>query len=146
MTSRHVDLELPNDDDAMTRVERNASRVLRLVTATSVERTRDVVQIDVGDERGIVIVVTPDTIELRLPTVEWTRGAYGPRPSSRPWTCLDPDQLDDSELLASIDQARTAREAEFTVCRYCGLSFPPEHRIAEDVCHGCASAQEGVVF
>src|SRR6056297_1759807 len=132
MTSRHVDLELPNDDDAMTRVERNASRVLLLVTATSVERTRDVVQIDVGEERGIVVVVTPDTIELRLPTVEWTRGTYGPRPSSRPWTRLDPDQLDDSELLASIDQARTARAAEFTVCRYCGLSLPPEHRIRSE--------------
>ena len=146
MTSRRADLELPSDDAAMTRVERNALRVLRLVTATSVERTRDVIQVDVGDECGIVIVVTPDTIELRLPTIEWIHGAYGPRPSSRPWTRLDPDQLDDSELLASIDQARAAREAEFTVCRYCGLSFPPEHRIAEDVCHGCASAHEGVVF
>ena len=146
MTFRRIDLQLPNDGDAMTRVERNASRVLRLVAATSVERTRDVIQIDEGDERGLVIVVTPDTIELRLPTIEWTHGAYGPRPSSRPSARLDPDELDDSELLASIAQARAAREAEFTVCRYCGLSFPPEHRVAEDVCHGCASAHEGVVF
>jgi hypothetical protein len=145
MPSEDID-RLPFAGEAnLTSAERNAARVLRLVPDRRIDRTRDVVQVDVGDERGIVVVVTAEAIELRLPTIEWC-GPHDPRRSSRLWKRLDPDELDDAELLAKLSEARAAREAEFRVCRYCGGSFPPEHRIRADVCHGCASEHEGVAF
>ena len=70
--------------DGSRLVERNAERVIALMPEGRIERTRDSLQIDIGDERGIVVLVTPEAFEIRLPTVEWTCGAYGPAASSLP--------------------------------------------------------------
>jgi hypothetical protein len=43
------------------------------------------------------------------------------------------------------DSTQDARRAEFRPCKYCGKSFPREHRTG-NACHGCASKFEGIVF
>lgn len=65
-------------------VERNANRVLALLPESTIERTRDCIQIDCGGEEGIVVLVTPEAIELKLPTIEWV-SSYWPATSSRSW-------------------------------------------------------------
>ena len=62
-----------------------AERVLVVLPGAMLERTRDAIQFDWGGEQGIVLLVGPEALELRLPTVEWTKGAYGPARSSRLW-------------------------------------------------------------
>lgn len=126
-------------------VERNAERVMALMPGGSIERTRDSIQIDTGGERGLVILVTPEAIELRLPTVEWTGGSHGPATSSRLWRRLKLEKLSDESLSELLQKAFAARAAEFKKCRYCGEFFPPEHRTGR-ACHGCASDQEGIVY
>lgn len=39
-----------------------------------------------------------------------------------------------------------ARRSAFHYCRYCRRLTPPEDRFAVDVCYGCASIWQGVVF
>jgi hypothetical protein len=131
-------------------VERSAVRVLRLLPSAEIERTREVIQFRSNDmellEDGTVIVVTPEAFELRLPTTEWTGGAYGPAASSRLWRRRKADSLSDEELSQLIDQCNAARKRQFRACRYCKKRFPPEHRIYSNVCHSCAERNEGVVF
>jgi hypothetical protein len=61
--------------DGLRTVERRALCVLAMLPDARVERTRDAIQIDHGAEEGIVLLVTAEALELRLPTVEWTWGA-----------------------------------------------------------------------
>ena len=72
----HIDPEGKYPSDGMRKVEQNAGRVLDLLPSAVVERTRDCIQIDYGGEEGIVVLITAEAIELRLPTVEWTMGSY----------------------------------------------------------------------
>jgi len=126
------------------RVEENALRVLDCLPHALVRRTRDVIELDRGDERGIVVLVTAEAFEFRLPTTEWTMGAYGPAESSRLWRRVETDDLDDKGLAQLVKKALRARAAQFKGCRYCGKEFPPEHRHGR-VCHGCAERHEGGV-
>lgn len=127
-------------------VETWALLVLDALPGASLERTRDVIQIEWGGESGIVVLVTPEAVELRLPTVEWTAGAHGPADSSRLWKRVLMDELEEVNLRDMLHQAHRAREQQFRKCRYCGRLVPPEHRFSEDVCHGCASEYRGIVF
>jgi hypothetical protein len=127
-------------------VEINAKRVLDLLPSSTVERTRDCIQIDCLGEKGIVILVTPESIELRLPTIEWTMGAYGPATSSKFLKRINVNEKTDEELGNLLKDALKERQKEFKTCRYCKKSLPPEHRINKDVCHGCAERYLGVVF
>jgi len=140
-----IDPEKRYPAEGLLRVEENALRVLACLPEARLERTRDAIQIDFGDEdEGITVLVTAETIELRLPTVEWTCGAYGPAGSSRRWKRLRPDAVSDEQLRELVHQAMEARRAEFKRCRYCGHSFPPENRRG-NVCHGCAESYEVIV-
>jgi hypothetical protein len=130
----------------LLRVERNALRVLACYPACALERTRDAIQIDLGDEGGgVTMLVTAEAIELRMPTVEWTCGACGPAGSSRRWKRIRPDAVSDERLRDMISKAIEARQAEFKPCKYCGELVPPEHRTG-NACHGCASTHRGVVY
>lgn len=112
----------------------------------SIERTRDAIQIDWDGERGIVLLITAEALELRLPTTEWAMGAYAPTAGSRLWRRIEWDDIeDDSTLMGWIKKAQKARLRQYHKCRYCGESFPPERRHRKDVCHGCAERHEGVV-
>jgi hypothetical protein len=110
------------------RVDRNVARVLELCPTTHVERTRDVIRVDIRTshypERGVTILVTPEAFELRLPTVEWTAGAYGPAASSRYLKRVRAERLTDEALVELIDDAIARRDAEIVPCRYCGQHTP----------------------
>lgn len=129
-----------------TSVERNAARVLDHAPGADFSRTRDVIQLDVHGEDGIVLLVTAEALELRLPTIEWTHGAYGPESSTRLWKRLAWKKLDDDALAELIDVALQARQAELRPCQHCGDSFPPDRRFDDDTCHGCASKDLGVLY
>lgn len=124
--------------------EQFALRVLDLLPGARVDRARDVIQITQEDERGIIVIVTPEAVELRLPTTEWV-GPHTPIASSRLWKRVKWDRMSDARLSRFLESAGQARAAEFTRCRFCGQEFPPEHRHEEDVCHGCAERHLGVV-
>jgi hypothetical protein len=142
----HIDPEGRYPSDGLRRVEKNALRVLDLLPGVIEGRTRDCIQINFGDEDGIVILVTAEAIEIRLPTVEWTMGSYGPAASSRLWKRVECCEIDDAELISLLNDALKQRKSEFKICRYCGRKFPPEHMHASDVCQGCATKHLGVVY
>ena len=126
-------------------VEELALRVLALLPEATFERTRDAIQIADGGEEGIGVLVTPEAIELCLPTVEW-HGPHAPAASSRRWKRVRARDLSDERIAELLIAARRARQRQFRRCRYCGERVPPEHRIDDDVCHGCASKHLHVVF
>ena len=89
---------------------------------------------DIGDR---IDPVTPEAIEIRLPTVEWA-APYSPEASD----------VSDGDLVNFVETARQKRHDEFVPCHYCRKPTPPEHRHTLDgknVCHGCAERHEGVV-
>ena len=135
--------KLALSNDYPRRFEEQAMEVLRLFPEAAVERTRDVIQINVRDTRGIVLLLTPETLELRLPTVEW-HGPHSPALSSSLWKRVKWGNMSRRRLQKLCDEALRAREELFKHCRFCGREFPPEHR-HDDVCHGCAERELGVV-
>jgi len=139
-----IDPENRYPSEGLLRVERHALGVLAHLPHAQVTRTRDAIEIAAGQERGLVVLVSPEAIEFRLPTVEWTMGAYGPAPSSRLWKRVRAEKVSDQGLGTLIQEASEARRLEFRDCKYCGTSFPPERRHG-DVCHACAERHEGIV-
>ena len=140
------DQQHPSDGGRL--VERNAARVLDLYPHAHVSRTRDAIQIDIhtdpDGERGVTILVTPEAYELRLPTIEWTSGAYGPAASTRYLKRVTTRKASGEALEALIRDAIARRDAEFRPCRYCSRPTPPEHR-HRDVCHACAERHLDIV-
>lgn len=135
------------------RFERFAFTAAELLPGSTWERTRDIIQLFYGEQSGITVVVTPEAVEVRIPTIEWSGGEYGPVESSRLYRRLllrqlpEPVSVECKALLSDCFQAALKkRQSEFKKCRYCGETVPPEHRFSRDVCHGCASRHIGVVY
>lgn len=126
-------------------VEERALDILAHLQAPAVTRTRDAIEISSGGEKGVVLLVTAEALELRLPTVEWTHGSHGPADASRLWRRVEWEDLQPGEYGDLIGAAMNARQMEFRQCKYCKREFPPEHRESDDVCHGCSERHEGVV-
>jgi hypothetical protein len=59
-------------------VELHAMAVARAFPLAVTSRTRDVIQMDIDGDRGCSVILTAEAAEIRLPTVAWTCGAYGP--------------------------------------------------------------------
>jgi hypothetical protein len=131
--------------ESSRRVERNADRVLLLLPKSTVERTRDCIQIDCGGEKGILILVTPESIELRLSTLEW-KDQHLPNLSSRFWKRIQANETTDIELETLLKEAIKERQNEFRNCSYCGMTYTPERMHSEDVCHVCAEDHLGVKY
>lgn len=93
---------------------------------------------------GIVVLVNSESLEIRLPTIEWTHGSHGPVAATRLWRRIEGADLDDSALRHALREAAEARRGEFSPCRFCGERVAIEHRHG-DVCHGCAERHLGVV-
>jgi hypothetical protein len=89
----------------LTRAECLALRVIDCFPGSSLSRTRDVIQIDIEGDEGCVLLVAAEALEVRLPTVEWTQGAYGPRETSRFWKRIRTEHLRHERLveLRTID-------------------------------------------
>jgi hypothetical protein len=139
-----VDPERRYPADGLRSVEALALRVLARLPSGEVARTREVIQIDDGGDEGICLVITAEHLELRLPSIEWTCGAYGPARTSVLWKRAKWDGLSDETLDELLTAARRARHAQFRKCRFCGERFPPERRHG-NVCHGCAEKHLGVI-
>ncbi|MGB9926920.1 MAG: hypothetical protein ACPK85_00790 [Methanosarcina sp.] len=140
----NLDPEKKYPSEGLRRVEANAERILIQLPESTIERTRDCIQIDYGGEEGIIILVTPETIELRLPTVEWTMGSYGPVASSRLWKRVEVSEITDRELETLLKETLKECQKQFKNCRSCKKRFRPEH-MHGDVCHACAEKHLGVV-
>jgi hypothetical protein len=128
----------------MTAIETTVERLLLLLPGSRVDRLADVARLEIGGGDGIVALVTPEAIELRLPTVDWV-GSHDPVPSSRLWRRIKTAELTDEELSGWVSRALAARAREFRECRFCKAKVPPEHRHSKNVCHGCAERHLGVV-
>src|SRR5437764_6377647 len=103
--------------------EEELLRLRELLRAPKVQRTRDAIQIDYLEQRGLIFLATPEGLEVRLPTVEWT-APHSRAPSSRlwqrlPWGNLDESETGDARLFDLILSALDARASEFRQCRYC---------------------------
>jgi hypothetical protein len=122
-----------------------AKKLLQMFPDAIPARTRDCIQIDYLGERGVVILLTPEAVEVRLPTTDWTQGSHGPVASSSLKTRHSVHDDDESDIVASIYEAVSERQAQFKVCPYCHKEFPPEH-MAAGACHGCADKHLGIVF
>lgn len=130
--------------DGMREAEEHALMLLALLPGAVLERTRDVIQINYQGEEGMVALVTAESLELRLPKIEWTCGAYGPAASSRLWKRILWSKIKAGDLERILHRALEARRLEFKPCKYCGERFPPDRRHG-NVCHGCAEKHEGIV-
>lgn len=142
--------DFPDDFDtlgpARTLAQRFAAAVAGELPGADVVETDDVVRVAWGEMEGIVVLVTREALELRLPTIEWP-GPHEPRRTSRLFRRIEWVSIDSREaLLDLLKEALEARRVEFRTCRFCSLSFPPEQMIQTDVCHGCAENHLGVVF
>lgn len=140
-----VDPEQRYHIERLTLAERHALAVLNLYPDGRLERTRDVIQIDIQGDKGCILVLTAEAIEVRLPTTEWTGGAYGPRRSSIYKRRVSFNRSTYAELPALIAQALAEREAQFKECVYCKGVFPPEH-LTGDACHGCSTEHLHLVY
>jgi len=136
----------------LRRVDRVARLVRSILPDARVEYTRDVYQLIVEGQGGLVVVVTPEAVEIRLPTVEWTSGYADPVASSRLWKRAFMTSWDDVEterrLANLIESGRRKRNREIRPCGSCQRPTPPEHAHSIDgrhVCHGCAETHMGVV-
>ena len=94
---------------------------------------------------GLVVIVTADAFELRLPRIEWV-SVHTPAMNSRFWKRVPVKEIkSDDELKSLLIAGMDARRAEFTICRFCGHHAPPEHRHEADVCDGCAEKHLGII-
>lgn len=134
-------------NDEATIAERHALQVLTSFPARVITSSAGIVVLSIDGDKGCVALITAEAAEIRLPTTEWTCGAYGPRESTRFWkrVSLQGPRSSYKKLDEVIGAAIEARKAEFRPCCFCKGEFPPEH-MADDACHGCASAERGIVF
>lgn len=123
--------------------EKVAAELIETVDKAQVDRVRDVIQIRCEPEDiGPVILVTPEAVEFRLPTLNWM---VIPIETSCLWRRVLHDETPREDLKKLIALARTTRRKQFRTCRHCGRKVPPERRHGADVCHGCAERHLGIV-
>ena len=127
----------------LTQVERHALRVIKLLRLYRVERTRDVFQFTGFDLMDPILVVTAESLELRLPRSEWPHPNI-PAPSSRFWKRVGWEGLDDATLTGLVDEARQARSGGYTACRFCGQRRSPEF-LTGGACDDCAARHLGII-
>ena len=129
------------------RFEKWAAQVEQLLPGVTVERTSEVIQLTTGDfrdELGLVILLSPEAIELRLPTLIWD-GPHTPIKTSRLWQRLALDDLKESQLPRLMAEAQTQQQQSFCDCKYCGQRNPKSWMHSPDVCQSCAEKELGVV-
>lgn len=140
-----ITYEPPWNHARPTHLEHRAESLARLDPVCEITRTSEVIQVRLNSYEGIVVLVTSEAFEIRLPTIEWTRGTHAPVAVTRIWRRVRAAKIDITRLRAAIEEAAAERRNEFSPCRFCGEIVPIEHRL-DDVCHGCASQHLGVVF
>ncbi|MEW6750476.1 MAG: hypothetical protein AB1505_05795 [Candidatus Latescibacterota bacterium] len=130
-------------------VDRVAAAVALLLPEATMKRRRDVYQFTLGDPAGVVVVVTPDEVDLRLPSLDWPSPIAGV-PTSRRWkrVSLRSGVPAGEALQTLIESARRQRAGQVRPCRICRQPTPPEHADTIDgryVCPGCEETHLGIV-
>ena len=125
-------------------IDERALQLLEVLPEATVERTRDAIEITVDDvmENGVVLILTPEALELRLPSMDWVHPHWSV-PTSRLWKRVKWERIED--LYDLVAEAREKRRAEFRECKFCHERFPPEGRHGRAVCHVCAEEHLGIV-
>jgi hypothetical protein len=95
--------------------------------------------------REVLLQVSAERLDIRLPTTRWNGPAW-PMRTTRRWKCIKLADVTDEALMTQVQRAHAARRTEYRICRFCGRSVPVEHRFDNDTCHGCASTHLGVVY
>ena len=148
-----------DEHDGLLQVERRAVQVLEDLGEPPFERTRDAFEFTVhalGAREGtagvdsfpaLLLLVTSEALELRVPVVEWTRGAYAPILSSRlsrrtMWTTVGGAP---GAVASLVERAVARRRRALSTCRACGRRIPfPGWRGGE--CNVCAEESAGRVY
>ncbi len=131
--------------NGMTDVERQALRVRDLFPdfIFEMERTRDVFQFTGIDADDPIIVVTRESLEIRLPHLEWPHPNI-PFPSSRFWKRLSWKRLTDKTITTRVQEARQIRLEQYQDCEFCKRRFQPE-RLTMGACDDCADEHLGII-
>lgn len=128
--------------------EEYALQILEMLPGARAERTPDVIQINLGDfrdEKGIVVILTPEAIELRLPTLEWL-GSHTSVRSSKLWKRINLDNSKNFDIPQLIASAQEAQAQTFGVCKFCSQKLPSGWMSQQDICQSCAEKHLGIVY
>ncbi len=127
--------------------EMYALKIVEQLPGARAERAPDVIQISLGDfsdEKGLVLILTPEAIELRLPTIKWL-GPHTPVSSSQLWKRVEWDWSKEVDLAELVASAQNAQQQSFRVCKYCGKRKPPGWMFKKEICDSCAERHLGVI-
>lgn len=113
-----------------------------------ITRTRDAIQLEWRGSEGVVILLTPEILQVRLPTVHWPH-PHEPRASSGLESTMTLAKARSTEgFLEALERIHAGvhkRRAQFRTCRFCGERFPPEYGHDRTTCDGCAQEHLGVI-
>lgn len=112
-------------------------------------RTRDAIEIRFpdteDDDLELMILLSPEGAELRLPTVEWTMGSYGPARTSYLWKRVSLEEILEAGAKGQLNRLRAALKRRRRRCKRCNERFLTS-RMTGATCHGRASKFNGVVY
>ena len=101
-----------------------------------------------GDPEEVVVRVAGNTLTISEYGARW-EGPHIPVVSPRRLATLLWRRVQRASLRmlleVVIQAAREERRRQFRKCSYCQIEHGPEHMHSDDVCHGCAEGQLGVV-
>jgi len=100
------------------------------------------------DEVVLTLVTTPHIgIEVAEPSVYWDSHTPINVRLQDGSIIIDRSSVTfTDDLLTAIELISARRHLRFVACPECGVRNPPEHRMSENICHGCAQKNHGVVF
>lgn len=100
------------------------------------------------DEVVLTLVTTPHIgIEVAEPSVYWDSHTPINARLQDGSIIIDRSSVTfTDDLLTAIELISARRHLRFVACPECGVRNPPEHRMSENICHGCAQKNHGVVF
>ena len=129
----------------LSQLEKNALRILNHLDGVLVERTNDSIQINYNDLKGIIVLVTSEAFEIRLPTIEWAGGAYDPVQTSDLWKRIEFDGTNDDKIQKLLNLGLDEQKKHIFMCKYCREYSHESQMHDESCCHGCAERELGVV-
>lgn len=97
-----------------------------------------------GDPALVMLGLRGADAVVARPVGEWLHGTHGLAYLPGVVAVVDAQHL--TTLGGQVDAVVASRRRSLRMCRYCRRLVPPEHRFAQDVCHGCASAWFGTVY
>ncbi|MCO4764230.1 MAG: hypothetical protein KC502_22145 [Myxococcales bacterium] len=145
----HIDPEGLYQSEGLREFEIIAVFALEWRNPNVLARTRDAIEIrfpDVVDaDRELLVLITPNDMELRLPDMAWTTGYGGPTPTSELWKRTPVSALTKSDVHGWLRKLDTSMKRRLRRCKYCEKRFIAA-RMHGRACHGCSSKHEGVVY